>query len=166
MSDSDSEDSTYQVRIFIAFLSALVTRPSSTPTPPQPSPSPCTSTSTSAPSSSATSPPEQGCAYLQAVSAQIRAGAYATTAGDSYLETIFTHREALFAYPPGHRACAVGFSSLARDLEARSWAARRHSEEGAQEAEWHGYPAVRPDWEGDDEAVAAFRHEAWVIANM
>ena len=105
---------------------------------------------------------------------QIRAGSYATTSGD-YLETIFTHREALLAHPPSHRACAVGFSALARDLEARSWAAPRSragapGQEAEAAAEWHGFPAVsasaRPDWDGDGEAVAAFRHEAWVIANM
>ena len=37
-------------------------------------------------------------------------------------------------------------SNLARDLEAR-------------DREW------RADWDGDSEAAAAFRHEAWVIAN-
>ncbi|KAJ3016967.1 hypothetical protein NUW54_g695 [Trametes sanguinea] len=35
----------------------------------------------------------------------IHAGSYATTGGD-YLEAIFTHREAFYAYPPGHRGCA------------------------------------------------------------
>ena len=65
----------------------------------QPSPSSCASAS--AP------PPNCGCAYLQAVHEQIRAGKYTTTSGD-YLETIFTHREALFAFPQGHRACAAG----------------------------------------------------------
>lgn len=110
-------------------------------------------------------PPDCGCAYLQAISEQIASGGYPTTGGD-YLETIFTHREALFAYPPAHRACALGFSALARAIEERSWA-RKDLEEAA---EWHGAPSVtimpRPDWDGDNEAVAAFRHEAWVIANL
>ena len=96
-----------------------------------------------------------GCAYLQAVCAQIRTGAYSTTSGD-FLETIFTHREALFAFPAGHRACAAGFSELARDLE------RRALEQG--KVEGGGYQ-WRPNWDGDHEAVVAFRHEAWVIAN-
>ncbi|KAI1791180.1 hypothetical protein LXA43DRAFT_973218 [Ganoderma leucocontextum] len=96
-----------------------------------------------------------GCAYLQAVCAQIRAGAYSTTSGD-FLETIFTHREALFAFPQGHRACAAGFSELARDLERRAQQAGAVS---GGEYQW------RPNWDGDHEAVVAFRHEAWVIAN-
>lgn len=95
------------------------------------------------------------CAYLQAVCAQIRAGAYATTSGD-FLETIFTHREALFAFPQGHRACAAGFTELARDLETR---AQRSAAVDGGGYQW------RPDWDGDHEAVVAFRHEAWVIAN-
>ncbi|KAI9062437.1 hypothetical protein FKP32DRAFT_1593592 [Trametes sanguinea] len=126
MSDSsDSEDSTYQ---------------------PNPSKSqPTSSCSADVPQP----PPPCGCAYLQALHGQIHAGSYATTGGD-YLEAIFTHREAFYAYPPGHRGCAVGFSDLARDLEMR-------------ELSWG--KAWRADWEGDSEAAAAFRHEAWVIAN-
>ena len=84
---------------------------------------------------------------MQAILDQIRSGTYTTTSGD-YLETIFTHREALYAFPPGHRDCAVGFSELASHL------ARRERQMG-----W------RPDWEGDSDAVNAFRNEAWVIAN-
>ncbi|KAH9889387.1 hypothetical protein C8Q73DRAFT_156641 [Cubamyces lactineus] len=122
MSDSsDSEDSTYQP-------SRSASQPSSSSSNDAPPP-----------------PPPCGCAYLQALQGQIRAGSYATTGGD-YLEAIFTHREAFFAFPPGHRGCALGFSELARDLEARDRA-------------W------RADWDGDSEAAAAFRHEAWVIAN-
>ncbi|KAI0767116.1 hypothetical protein C8Q74DRAFT_932616 [Fomes fomentarius] len=124
MSDSsDSEDSTYQ-------------------------PSPSASQASS--SANTGTPYGQGCAYLQAIHDQIRAGGYITTGGD-YLETIFTHREALYAYPQGHRMCAVGFSELANDLARRE---RQHLASG-----W------RPDWDGDSEAVSAFRHEAWVIAN-
>ncbi|OJT10572.1 hypothetical protein TRAPUB_12908 [Trametes pubescens] len=120
MSDSsDSEDSTYQ-----------------------PSPSPPSNAS-----SAASAPPPCGCVYLQSIGRRIRGGSYATTGGD-YLEAIFTHREAFFAYPPGHRGCAIGFSELAQDLEGRNLP------EG-----W------RADWDGDSEAAAAFRHEAWVIAN-
>ncbi|RPD57700.1 hypothetical protein L226DRAFT_467721 [Lentinus tigrinus ALCF2SS1-7] len=124
MSDSsDSEDSTYQ-----------------------PSPANCSSSSATAPAAPPP-PPVCGCAYLQAILDQIRSGAYTTTGGD-YLETIFTHREALYAFPQGHRDCAVGFSELASHL------ARRERQMG-----W------RPDWEGDSDAVNAFRNEAWVIAN-
>ncbi|KAI8978286.1 hypothetical protein BD414DRAFT_421989 [Trametes punicea] len=126
MSDtSDSEDSTYQ------------------------QPSPSTSQSASNSSADERPPPPCGCAYVQALQAQIREGSYATTGGD-YLEAIFTHREAFFAFPQGHRGCASGFSELARDLEMRELSWRR---------------AWRADWEGDSEAAAAFRHEAWVIAN-
>ncbi|KZT21042.1 hypothetical protein NEOLEDRAFT_797687 [Neolentinus lepideus HHB14362 ss-1] len=64
-------------------------------------------------------------------------------AGGEYLDVIFTHRELLFAYPAAHRACARGFSDLARRLEVRAW---------------------RADREGDSEAVVAFRNEAWMIA--
>ncbi|KAH9942138.1 uncharacterized protein BXZ73DRAFT_87829 [Epithele typhae] len=141
MSDasSDSEDSTYQL--------TRSTHPS---------------TSTSSSSNASAPPLFSGCAYLQAVSAQIRAGVYGTTGGD-FLETIFTHREALFAYPEGHRGCAAGFTTLARDLETRAWAAAPDGDMSL----WHGTPSVgaRPDWDGDSEAVSAFRNEAWVIAN-
>ncbi|KAM5543028.1 hypothetical protein V8D89_003412 [Ganoderma adspersum] len=139
----------------------------SSPTPPTPPPAPPAddaamsdsssdsedSTYQARPSSSAGSC--CGCAYLQAVCAQIREGAYATTSGD-FLETIFTHREALFAFPQGHRACAAGFTELARDLERRA--------RDSATVEGGGYQ-WRPDWDGDHEAVVAFRHEAWVIAN-
>ncbi|KAI0629416.1 hypothetical protein C8Q77DRAFT_1065172 [Trametes polyzona] len=113
-------------------------------------PSPSSHSSANAP------PPPCGCAYLQALHTRIRAGSYATTGGD-YLEAIFTHREAFFAFPAGHRGCAVGFSELAQDLERRTLP-------GAQ-AQAQGQGQWRADWDGDSEAAAAFRHEAWVIAN-
>ena len=113
---------------------------------PQPSPANCSNSSATAPAAPPP-PPVCGCAYLQAILDQIRSGTYTTTSGD-YLETIFTHREALYAFPAGHRDCAVGFSELASHL------ARRERQMG-----W------RPDWEGDSDAVNAFRNEAWVIAN-
>ena len=50
----------------------------------------------------------------------------------------------LFAYPQAHRDCALAFSDLADHLERREW---------------------RADREGDAEAVAAFRHEAAVVAH-
>ncbi|KZT05338.1 uncharacterized protein LAESUDRAFT_655924 [Laetiporus sulphureus 93-53] len=90
---------------------------------------------------SAGMPPSSGCALLQALRGQVQAGQYPTTGGE-YLEAIFTHREAVAAFPQGHHNCAVGFSDLAMELERRG---------------------MRPDREGDAEAVAAFRHEAWVI---
>ncbi|PIL33541.1 hypothetical protein GSI_04164 [Ganoderma sinense ZZ0214-1] len=139
------------------------------PAPPAPAPAPPAddaamsdssdsedSTYQASPSQSAASGSCCGCAYLQAVCAQIREGAYATTSGD-FLETIFTHREALLAFPQGHRACAAGFTELARDLETRA--------QRAATVEGGGYQ-WRPDWDGDHEAVVAFRHEAWVIANV
>ncbi|SJK97968.1 uncharacterized protein ARMOST_01224 [Armillaria ostoyae] len=82
-----------------------------------------------------------GCAYLQALQAQL--DNYPTTGGE-YLEAIFTHREILSAYPGAHQLCAQGFSDLAYALEQRAW---------------------RADREADTEAVVAFRHEAWMIAS-
>ncbi|PBK86865.1 hypothetical protein ARMGADRAFT_469984 [Armillaria gallica] len=82
-----------------------------------------------------------GCAYLQALQAQL--DSYPTTGGE-YLEAIFTHREILSSYPGAHQLCAQGFSDLAYALEQRAW---------------------RADREADTEAVVAFRHEAWMIAS-
>ncbi|KAI0645172.1 hypothetical protein C8Q79DRAFT_1011266 [Trametes meyenii] len=136
MSDSsDSEDSTYQ------------------PSPALPSNSSCT----------ASAPPPCACAYLQALQGRIRAGSYATTGGD-YLEAIFTHREAFFAFPQGHRGCAIGFSDLAHDLEGRCQLQQAQEQEQEQQQYQQGLRR-RADWDGDNEAAAAFRHEAWVIAN-
>jgi len=82
-----------------------------------------------------------GCAYLQAIQAQLEI--YPTTGGD-YLEAIFTHREILSAFPEGHRYCARGFNDIAYALEHRAW---------------------RADRDADCEAVSAFRYEAWLIAD-
>ncbi|PCH36540.1 hypothetical protein WOLCODRAFT_108823 [Wolfiporia cocos MD-104 SS10] len=87
--------------------------------------------------------PPCGCALVQAIRGQMCTGGYPTTGGE-YLETIFTHREALYTYPDGHRTCAIGFTDLAMDLERRE---------------------MRADRDADAEAAAAFRHEAWVIAS-
>ncbi|KAI0359576.1 hypothetical protein OH77DRAFT_1037838 [Trametes cingulata] len=136
MSDSsDSEDSTYPPNPYPPSRTPSSSS-ASAPQPQQPAAAPC------------------GCAYLQALHGQIRAGAYATTGGD-YLEAIFTHREAFFAFPPAHQGCALGFSALAQDLESR----RAADPARAEASLW------RADWDGDSEAAAAFRHEAWVIAN-
>ncbi|OSC96510.1 hypothetical protein PYCCODRAFT_1441006 [Trametes coccinea BRFM310] len=149
MSDSsDSEDSTYQVPVESWAWSDRQVRLTISLLPRQPNPSKSQPTSNCS-ADAQQPPPPCGCAYLQALHGQIHAGSYATTGGD-YLEAIFTHREAFYAYPPAHRGCAVGFSDLARDLEMR-------------ELSWG--KAWRADWEGDSEAAAAFRHEAWVIAN-
>ncbi|KAI0317184.1 hypothetical protein OF83DRAFT_1122799 [Amylostereum chailletii] len=67
---------------------------------------------------------------------------FSTTCG-AYLELIFTHREAFNACPRSHEGCPAGFSALARALELRAW---------------------RADRDADTEAVAAFRHEAWMVA--
>ena len=56
---------------------------------------------------------------------------------------IFIHREAFAALPAAHVGCSAGFSALARALELRAW---------------------RADRDADTEAVAAFRHEAWMVA--
>ncbi|THV06201.1 hypothetical protein K435DRAFT_773397 [Dendrothele bispora CBS 962.96] len=87
-------------------------------------------------------PQYHGCAYLKAIQSQM--DSYQTTGGD-YLEAIFTHREILCSYPPAHTECARGFSDIAFALERRAW---------------------RADREADTEAVVAFRHEAWMIANI
>jgi len=81
-----------------------------------------------------------GCAYLQALRTQL--DHYPTTGGE-YLEAIFTHREAFYSHPPGHRSCARGFSDIACAMEKRAW---------------------RADRDADAEAAVAFRYEAWVIA--
>jgi len=65
-----------------------------------------------------------------------------TSCGE-YLELIFIHREAFAALPSAHVGCSAGFSALARALELRAW---------------------RADRDADTEAVAAFRHEAWMVA--
>ncbi|KAF5317202.1 hypothetical protein D9611_004012 [Ephemerocybe angulata] len=98
----------------------------------------------SVPSSSILAPPPAGhfgCAYLQMIRSQI--DEYPTTGGE-YVEAIFTHREILSALPAAHRDCARGFTDIAVVLEKRAW---------------------RADRDADTEAVSAFRHEAWVIAN-
>jgi hypothetical protein len=48
------------------------------------------------------------------------------------------------AFPKGHVECARGFSDLAFSLERRGW---------------------RVDRDDDNEAVKAFRHESWILAN-
>ncbi|KAF9061814.1 hypothetical protein BDP27DRAFT_1337616 [Rhodocollybia butyracea] len=83
-----------------------------------------------------------GCAYLQAIQAQL--DSYSTTGGE-YLEAIFTHREIFSSYPSAHPDCARAFGDIAYKLEQRAW---------------------RADREADTEAVVAFRHEAWSIAAM
>ncbi|KAI0282864.1 hypothetical protein BGY98DRAFT_1094173 [Russula aff. rugulosa BPL654] len=65
-----------------------------------------------------------------------------TSCGE-YLELIFIHREAFAALPSAHVGCSAAFSALARALELRAW---------------------RADRDADTEAVAAFRHEAWMVA--
>ncbi|KAF9529692.1 hypothetical protein CPB83DRAFT_893216 [Crepidotus variabilis] len=84
-----------------------------------------------------------GCGYLRAVRHQMDWGEYPTTGGE-YLDAIFTHREILYAQPSAHQECARAFSDIATLLQKRAW---------------------RADREADPEAVAAFNHEAWVIAS-
>ncbi|KAL0571797.1 hypothetical protein V5O48_010171 [Marasmius crinis-equi] len=83
-----------------------------------------------------------GCAYLKILQGQIALDGYSTTGGD-YLEAIFTHREIFTSFPPSHTECARAFSDIAFSLERRAW---------------------RADRDADTEAVAAFRHESWMIA--
>ncbi|KAG5342631.1 hypothetical protein C0989_012136 [Termitomyces sp. Mn162] len=99
-------------------------------------------TSAGSPPSTSTSVPEYyGCEYLQTMRRQL--DNYITTGGE-YLEAIFTHREILSSFPSAHHQCARAFSDIAYLLEQRAW---------------------RADRDADTEAVSAFRHEAWTIAN-
>jgi hypothetical protein len=84
------------------------------------------------------------CAFLQALTHWYDPDAeeVQTTCGE-YLELIFIHREAFAARPAAHTGCSAAFSALARSLELRAW---------------------RADRDADTEAVAAFRHEAWMVA--
>ncbi|KAK7691794.1 hypothetical protein QCA50_005197 [Cerrena zonata] len=151
MSDSsDSEDSTYAPSQPVSLNPANSPEPTvSTSTyPPSPYPVvPSTNSQPTHPTPPLPTPPASrdpsGCGYLQHIHTQLQSGQYNTTGGD-YLETIFTHREALFAYPHAHRTCSLGFVDLAGLLEAREW---------------------RADREGDSEAVAAFRHEAVMVGS-
>jgi hypothetical protein len=108
---------------------------------------------TTASSSSSDAPPSppaatataRPCALLEALTRSYdpdAADELQTTCGE-YLELIFIHREAFAALPSAHAGCSAGFSSLARALELRAW---------------------RADRDADAEAVAAFRHEAWMVA--
>ncbi|KAI0263846.1 hypothetical protein BC834DRAFT_971195 [Gloeopeniophorella convolvens] len=87
---------------------------------------------------------EPPCALLEALTGfyDPEAEQVQTTCGE-YLELIFMHREAFAARPAAHTGCSAGFSALARALELRAW---------------------RADRDADTEAVAAFRHEAWMVA--
>ncbi|KAL1756648.1 hypothetical protein FB107DRAFT_273650 [Schizophyllum commune] len=85
------------------------------------------------------SPPLHGCAFLQVVQQQLQN--YATTNGE-YLEAIFTHRQMYMLSPSAHAECAHAFTELAGALEQRAW---------------------RADRDADAEAVAAFRHESWLM---
>ena len=107
------------------------------PSPPSPSPAAAERARPAA------SLPPCGCGLLQAVRGQLTSNRFITTGGE-WLDVIFTHREVFNAYPQGHRECAVGFTDLASFLESREW---------------------RADRDSDAEAIAAFRHEAWVIAS-
>ena len=84
-----------------------------------------------------------GCGLLQYIRSQISSDQYSTTGGD-YLETVFIHRDLYRAYPQGHQECIIVFNDLARVLEQRAW---------------------RADRESDAEAAAAFKQEAWLMAN-
>jgi hypothetical protein len=100
---------------------------------------------TTASSSSSDAPPLQGpCALLESLTRSYDPDAedVQTSCGE-YLELIFIHREAFAARPSAHAGCSAAFSALARALELRAW---------------------RADRDADTEAVAAFRHEAWMVA--
>ncbi|KAF7362259.1 hypothetical protein MVEN_00572300 [Mycena venus] len=89
-------------------------------------------------------PPYHGCAYLQTIQSQLDSEKFPTTGGE-YIEAIFTHRQIFFAFPGGHRSCAIAFSDIACHLQRREW---------------------RADREADMEAVTAFNYEAQFIASV
>lgn len=91
-------------------------------------------------SSQSTSVEFSGCAFLQAVQAQMDTF---PDSGSQYLETVFTHREIFMSHPTAHPQCSRGFSDMAYTLEQQAWKEERAA---------------------DNVAVAAFRHEAWSIA--
>lgn len=91
-------------------------------------------------SSQSTSVEFFGCAFLQAVQAQMDTF---PDSGSQYLETVFTHREIFMSHPTAHPQCSRGFSDMAYILEQQAWKEERAA---------------------DNVAVAAFRHEAWSIA--
>jgi len=100
---------------------------------------------TTASSSSSDAPTSPGpCALLEALTRWYDPDAedVQTSCGE-YLELIFIHRELFAARPSAHVGCSAAFSALARALELRAW---------------------RADRDADSEAVAAFRHEAWMVA--
>ncbi|KAG5734703.1 Low-affinity potassium transport protein [Termitomyces sp. T112] len=101
----------------------------------------CATSAGSPPSTSTSVPEYYGCEYLQTMRRQL--DNYITTGGE-YLEAIFTHREILSSFPSAHHQCARAFSDIAYLLEQRAW---------------------RADRDADTEAVSAFRHEEWTIAN-
>ena len=84
-----------------------------------------------------------GCGLLQYTQEQVASDRFPTTGGD-YLDTLFTHRDMYRAFPQGHQECVIALNDLARSIELRAW---------------------RADRDSDYEAVAAFRNEAWLIAN-
>jgi hypothetical protein len=100
---------------------------------------------TTASSNSSDEPPSPApCALLESLTRSYDPDAeeVQTSCGE-YLELIFMHREAFAARPAAHAGCSAAFSALARALELRAW---------------------RADRDADTEAVAAFRHEAWMVA--
>jgi len=83
-----------------------------------------------------------GCPLLLSIYYHLEA--YPTTGG-AYLDTIFTHRALLHSSPREHEWCARALSDLARKIDDREW---------------------RADRESDQEAVAAFLHEAMTMATL
>ena len=83
-----------------------------------------------------------GCPLLLSIHYHIEA--FPTTGG-AYLDTIFTHRALLHAFPRGHEQCGRAFSDLARKIDDREW---------------------RADRESDQEAVTAFLQEAMTIGTL
>ncbi|KAA1470389.1 hypothetical protein DENSPDRAFT_879673 [Dentipellis sp. KUC8613] len=104
-----------------------------------------TQSATTASSSSCVETPSC-CGLLKSITSQYETyegtDDYATTAG-AYLDLILIHRELFATAPREHEGCPAAFTALAHALEHRAW---------------------RADRDADTEAVAAYRHEAWMIA--
>ncbi|KAI9507980.1 hypothetical protein F5148DRAFT_35429 [Russula earlei] len=102
------------------------------------------SNSSDAPRSATATVAAAPCALLESLTRSygLDADGLQTTCGE-YLELIFIHRELFAARPSAHAGCSAAFSAVARALELRAW---------------------RADRDADTEAVAAFRHEAWMVA--
>ncbi|KAH9174961.1 hypothetical protein EDB89DRAFT_2067116 [Lactarius sanguifluus] len=91
---------------------------------------------------------DAGSSHSAATAPSVSSDAPSSPAPCAFLQAL-THwydpdaEQAFAARPASHTGCSAAFSALARSLELRAW---------------------RADRDADTEAVAAFRHEAWMVA--